>query len=55
VVQLLLKRKGFDADFKANEFGQTPLTLAAAHGHLAVVRLLVEYEGVDVNSKDNYG
>jgi hypothetical protein len=38
VVRLLLKRKGFDADFVANELGQTTLLLK---GHLEVVRPLM--------------
>ena len=36
--------------------GHTPLTLAAADGHVAVVRLLVERDGVEINAKDDeYG
>lgn len=34
--------------------GRTPLHLAAAHGHLDIVRLFV-CKGIDVNAKDNQG
>ncbi|KAI9375064.1 purine and uridine phosphorylase [Aspergillus egyptiacus] len=35
--------------------GRTPLSLAAAHGHSAVMTLLLATEKVDVNSQDNDG
>ena len=35
-----------------DDTGRTPLSWAAGAGHEAVVRLLVERDGVDVNSKD---
>ena len=43
-----------DADSK-DESGRTPLSRAAAGGHEAVVKLLVEIAGVDADSKDNRG
>lgn len=36
-----------------NEFCRTPLLLAAKEGHEAVVKLLLEKQGVELNSKDN--
>ena len=38
-----------------DDFGQTPLSLAAENGHEAVVKLLLAEDGVDINSKDRYG
>jgi ankyrin repeat protein len=35
--------------------GQTPLSLAAEYGHEAVVKLLVEQEDVEADSKDANG
>ena len=42
-----------DVDRKDNE-GRTPLSWAAARGHDAIVRLLIERDGVDINAKDNW-
>ena len=36
-----------------DESGRTPLFWAASGGHEAVVRLLIERDGVDINAKDN--
>ena len=49
-----LLKHGYHPDPK-DTFGRTPLSRAAASGHEAVVKLLLETEKVDVNSKDSYG
>ena len=36
-----------------DEINRTPLSWAAEYGHEAVVRLLLERDGVDINSRDN--
>ena len=46
--------KNIDVNVK-NEFGRAPFSYAAGNGHEAVVRLLVESEGVDINARDNEG
>ena len=38
---------------RKDEYGRTPLSLAAEHGHEAVVRLLIEKDCVDINTKDH--
>jgi hypothetical protein len=38
----------------ANEYGQTPLLLAAVNGHEAVVKLLLD-KGADLETNDKYG
>lgn len=43
-----LGEEGFNID------GQTPLWLAAAKGHEAIVRLLIK-EGADIHIKDKHG
>ncbi|OCL01946.1 hypothetical protein AOQ84DRAFT_199979 [Glonium stellatum] len=43
-----------DADSKDGN-DQTPLLLAAQHGHEAVVRLLVERDDVEADAKDRFG
>ena len=50
VVQLLVQH-GVNAD-QADELGRTPLWQAADHGHLAIVRFLVETAGADYNLPD---
>ena len=35
--------------------GRTPLSWAALQGHEAVARLLIERDGVDIDSRDNDG
>jgi ankyrin repeat protein len=47
--------KYLGADFKDSIRNRTPLSWAAQQGHKAVVRLLVEREDVEVNTKDNWG
>jgi ankyrin repeat protein len=44
---------GIPLDAKINSHGRTPLSWAAKNGHEAVMRLLVEREDVDTDSKDN--
>ncbi|KAI9768673.1 MAG: hypothetical protein M1839_003981 [Geoglossum umbratile] len=50
VAQLPLERKGVDVNSK-NSDDKRPLSEAAADGHEAVVRLLLE-QGVDIAAKD---
>jgi ankyrin repeat protein len=42
-------------DSKDPAYGQTPLSLAAEYGHEAVVKLLVEREDIEADSKDANG
>jgi ankyrin repeat protein len=51
VVKLLLE-KGAELEPKDDEYGVTPLWLAAANGHEAVVKLLLE-KGAELESKDD--
>ena len=44
----------FDEVEIKDEADQTPLSWAAERGHEAVVRLLLERDGVDINCRDNY-
>ena len=37
---------------KDNSHRRTPLILAVQNGHEAVVRLLIERDGIDINAKD---
>jgi ankyrin repeat protein len=53
-VVLLLANDKVSLDSKDKD-GQTPLSLAAARGHEAVVRLLLGKDDVDPDSKDKYG
>ncbi|KAK1764670.1 hypothetical protein QBC33DRAFT_546789 [Phialemonium atrogriseum] len=52
IVKLLLE-KGADIETK-DEYGRTPLSLAARNGHEAMVKLLLE-KGADTETKDKYG
>ena len=54
-MQLLIGRSDVEINARDNECGQTPLFVAVVNGHDAVVRLLVERDGVDINVKDNVG
>ncbi|KAF6528366.1 hypothetical protein HZS61_008668 [Fusarium oxysporum f. sp. conglutinans] len=54
VVKLLLATEGVGVDSK-DEYGKTPLSLAATFGNEATVKLLLETEKVDVDSKDETG
>lgn len=49
-----LIRNGCPSDCK-NEYGRTPLSYAAEHGHEGVVKLLMTRNNVDINSKNKYG
>ena len=49
----LLKNR-YNPDLQ-DSYGRTPLSWAAEGGHEAVVKLLLEAGGVDVDSKDKYG
>jgi ankyrin repeat protein len=51
---LLLATDGVDPDSKDKD-GRTPLLLAAANGHEAVMKKLLAKDGVDPNSKDDDG
>jgi ankyrin repeat protein len=53
VVELLLKINNINLDPKDN-YGQTPLSFAAADGYDAV-ELLLAMHGIDIDSKDKYG
>jgi ankyrin repeat protein len=58
LLEKLLHESGRDfmisADWK-DGYGQTPLARAAANGHEAAVKLLLDKEGIDPDSKDYYG
>jgi len=54
VVKLLLAKADIDPDSMDN-YGRTPLSLAAWYGHEEAVKLLLAKADVDSNSKDNYG
>jgi ankyrin repeat protein len=49
-VRLLLERKDVDIDSK-NIYGHTALSLAELYGHEALVRLLLEFKGVNANTE----
>ena len=51
VVKLLLERDDVTAD-TANDIDHTPLSWAAAGGHVAVVKLLLERDEVITNRED---
>ena len=53
---ILQKTDQIDVDINARDwFGRTPLSWAAANGHEAVIKLLLETGEADVNSRDNGG
>jgi len=52
IANLLLSQKDVDADAR-DDYGRSPLSLAAEKGDEALVRLLLEREDVEVESKDN--
>ena len=54
VVQQLLATGKVELDSK-DDYGRTPLLLAAVQGHKAVVQLLLATGKVELDSKDNYG
>lgn len=45
----------FDVNRATNHSGSTALMIAAQHGHLDVVRFLLELPGADINSVNSYG
>ncbi|OBT64232.1 hypothetical protein VE03_06864 [Pseudogymnoascus sp. 23342-1-I1] len=54
----LLSGSGGASTMAANStdrYGRTPLAFAASEGHTAIMRLLVERDDVDLDSKDIYG
>lgn len=51
IVKLLLQ---YNADPKPNRSGNTPLLKAAAYGHIAVVKILLDH-GHDVDRKNDFG
>jgi hypothetical protein len=52
-IRILLQRERVSIDV-SNASGQTPLILAARHGHKEIVEFLLE-QGADVNASDNEG
>ena len=44
---------GCNPNLKQGYFGNTALHLAAANGHTAMVDLLLNHEGIDINARDN--
>ena len=55
ILSELVKQDDVMADSKDNEYGQTPLSLAAENGREAVVKLLVGRDDVKADSKDDGG
>src|SRR4051812_22415159 len=49
-----LLEKGFAVDSK-DDWGRTPLSVAAENGHLEVVRLLLSRDDVEADSEDKSG
>ncbi|KAI5799395.1 hypothetical protein FPQ18DRAFT_301760 [Pyronema domesticum] len=47
--------KGIDINSKDSEYGQTALSWASYKGNDSVVKLLLQAEGIDINSKDEDG
>lgn len=54
LLKLLLDKKEVELNCK-NIRDRTPLSRAAAEGHIKAVKQLLEKDDVDINSKDNYG
>jgi ankyrin repeat protein len=54
LMQLLIDTGEVDID-ELDDRNQTPLSWAAQEGHVAVARLLIQTNKVDVNAKDNKG
>ena len=55
VIEAMVKSgKSFDLDLKTDS-GQTPLSLAAKAGHEAIVRLLIQRDDIEINSRDSEG
>ena len=53
-ITIILLKHGYQQECK-DSWGRTPLFWAAANGHEAVVKVLVEQEDVEADSKDRYG
>ncbi|PON22971.1 hypothetical protein TGAM01_v208226 [Trichoderma gamsii] len=54
-IRLLLDTDQTELEHKDGIFGRTPLAWAIMHGHLDVVKQLLDTNRVDVRSKDNHG
>ena len=54
MVEIFLRRSGVNPD-KRDQFGRTPLSLAARKGHAGVVKVLLGRGDVDPDMLDNDG
>ncbi|KAK2794086.1 hypothetical protein FQN52_009168 [Onygenales sp. PD_12] len=54
VVEKLLAKGNVDCNI-VDEYGQTPLSVAAGRGHAAIVKLLLKQNNIDPNMKDKEG
>ncbi|KAM5378147.1 hypothetical protein ACJZ2D_004605 [Fusarium nematophilum] len=54
-LKLLIQIKDIGSINLKDLFGQTPLSVAAMNGQERAVKILLEAEGINVNSRDDYG